>query len=142
VVSPVARPLPTQDNTEGFGPTIPVFEWAKTFHALDRTATLIRQKILRIKEVTAVLVQVFVLQCKVLENDRNHVLKALEITEKCTGINWTVSTSVYYVHFQRCVSSIPFASISRIFKTYMLKWPATVSLLLEARNAYKMKVQI
>jgi hypothetical protein len=25
----------------GFEPTIPVFEWAKTFHALDRAATVI-----------------------------------------------------------------------------------------------------
>jgi hypothetical protein len=24
----------------GFGPTIPVFKWAKTFHALDRAATV------------------------------------------------------------------------------------------------------
>jgi hypothetical protein len=49
---PVARPLPTQDNTNtertqtsmppvGFEPTIPVFEMAKTFHASDRAATVI-----------------------------------------------------------------------------------------------------
>jgi hypothetical protein len=25
----------------GFGPTFPVFEWAKTFHALDSAATVI-----------------------------------------------------------------------------------------------------
>jgi hypothetical protein len=27
----------------GFKPTIPVFEWAKTVHALDRVATVISQ---------------------------------------------------------------------------------------------------
>jgi hypothetical protein len=47
---PVARPLPahTTSRTEtsmpqvGFEPTIPVFERAKTVHALDRAATGIR----------------------------------------------------------------------------------------------------
>jgi hypothetical protein len=48
---PVARPLPKQNtNTEvtqtsmsrvGFESTIPVFERAKIFHALDRAATVI-----------------------------------------------------------------------------------------------------
>jgi hypothetical protein len=49
---PVARPLPTQDKQRenkrrqasiplaGFEPTIPVFKRAKTFHALDRAATV------------------------------------------------------------------------------------------------------
>jgi hypothetical protein len=52
VISPAARPLPTQDNTYieethtsmrrvGFEPTIQVLEWAKKFHALDRAATVI-----------------------------------------------------------------------------------------------------
>jgi hypothetical protein len=51
---PVARPLPTHRTTQtrnkgtqtsmpqvGFEPTIPVFEWAKTVHALDSAATVI-----------------------------------------------------------------------------------------------------
>jgi hypothetical protein len=50
---PVARPLPTQENTnteetrtdiyasKGFEPTIPAFEWAKTFHFLDCAVTVI-----------------------------------------------------------------------------------------------------
>jgi hypothetical protein len=51
---PVARPLPTHRTTQtqnkrtqtsmpqvGFEPTIPVFEWAKTVHVLDRAATVI-----------------------------------------------------------------------------------------------------
>jgi hypothetical protein len=51
---PVARPLPTHRTTQaqnkrtqtpmpqmGFEPTMPVFEWAKTVHALDRAATVI-----------------------------------------------------------------------------------------------------
>jgi hypothetical protein len=51
---PVARPLPTHRTTQtqnkckktsmhgvGFEPMIPVFEWAKTVHALDRAATVI-----------------------------------------------------------------------------------------------------
>jgi hypothetical protein len=48
---PVARPLPTQDNTNrinagnraslGFESTIPVFEQAMTFHALDRADAVI-----------------------------------------------------------------------------------------------------
>jgi hypothetical protein len=51
---PVARPLPTHRATQtqnkrtqtsmprvGFEPTIPVFEWAKTVHALDRASTVI-----------------------------------------------------------------------------------------------------
>jgi hypothetical protein len=49
---PVARPLPTHDNTNrintqismpwvGFESTIPVFERVKTGHALDRAATVI-----------------------------------------------------------------------------------------------------
>jgi hypothetical protein len=43
----VARPLPTHRTTQtsmprvGFEPTIPVFERAKTVHALDRAATVI-----------------------------------------------------------------------------------------------------
>jgi hypothetical protein len=45
---PVARPLPTHRRTQtqipmprvGFEPTIPVFERAKTVHALDRAATV------------------------------------------------------------------------------------------------------
>jgi hypothetical protein len=49
-VQPVARPLPTQGNTNieetrtdilvGSEPTIPVFEWAKAFYALDRSVTV------------------------------------------------------------------------------------------------------
>jgi hypothetical protein len=54
-MSHVARPLPTQDNTNtekrgqtfmprvGVEPTIPVFERTKTCHALDRVATIIGQ---------------------------------------------------------------------------------------------------
>jgi hypothetical protein len=51
---PVARPLPTHKTTQtqkkrtqpsmtrvGFEPTISVFEWAKTVHALDCAATVI-----------------------------------------------------------------------------------------------------
>jgi hypothetical protein len=47
---PVARPLPTQTQNKrrytsmpsvGLEPTIPVFERAKTFHDLDRAATVI-----------------------------------------------------------------------------------------------------
>jgi hypothetical protein len=51
---PVARPLPTQRTTRtynkrtqtympcvGFEPTIPVFERARTVHALDRALTVI-----------------------------------------------------------------------------------------------------
>jgi hypothetical protein len=51
---PVARPLPTYRTTQtqnkrtqtsmprvGFEPTTPVFEWAKTFHALDRAGTVV-----------------------------------------------------------------------------------------------------
>jgi hypothetical protein len=51
---PIARPLPIQGTTQtqnkrtqtttprvGFEPTIPVFEMAKTVHALDRAATVI-----------------------------------------------------------------------------------------------------
>jgi hypothetical protein len=51
---PVARPLPTHRTTQtvnkrtqacmprvGFEPTIPVFERAKTVHALDRAASVI-----------------------------------------------------------------------------------------------------
>jgi hypothetical protein len=43
-ISPVARPLPAQDNTQkkrgvGFEPTIAVQERAKTVHALDRAAS-------------------------------------------------------------------------------------------------------
>jgi hypothetical protein len=50
---PAARPLPTQDSTNigkhgqtsitrvGFEHTVPMFELAKTFYALDRTATVI-----------------------------------------------------------------------------------------------------
>jgi hypothetical protein len=53
VISPVARPLPMQENTNteesgqtsmprvGFEPTIPVFERAKTFDALERAATVV-----------------------------------------------------------------------------------------------------
>jgi hypothetical protein len=49
---PVARPLPTHKTTRtqksmprvGFEPTIPVFERAKTVHALDCAATVIGQK--------------------------------------------------------------------------------------------------
>jgi hypothetical protein len=53
VISSVARPLSIQDNTAhnkrrqttmprvGFKSTISVFERAKTFHALDRAATVI-----------------------------------------------------------------------------------------------------
>jgi hypothetical protein len=45
VISPVASPLPTQDNTNmpgvGFEPTIPLFKRAKTFRALDRAAAVI-----------------------------------------------------------------------------------------------------
>jgi hypothetical protein len=54
VDQPVARPRPTHRTTKtqnnhtqtsmprvGFEPTIPVFERAKTIHALDRTATVI-----------------------------------------------------------------------------------------------------
>jgi hypothetical protein len=50
VVSPVARPLPTQDTEEtrtdihclvGFEPTILVFERANTFYVIDRAATVI-----------------------------------------------------------------------------------------------------
>jgi hypothetical protein len=50
---PVARPLPAHRTTQtqikstqtsisrvGFDPTIPVFEWAKTIHALDGAVTL------------------------------------------------------------------------------------------------------
>jgi hypothetical protein len=58
-ISPVARPLPTHRTTEtqikcrqtsrprvGFEPAIPVFEWEKTFHALDRAATVIGHNII------------------------------------------------------------------------------------------------
>jgi hypothetical protein len=51
---PVARPLPTHRTTQTqnkrtqtsiprvvFEPMIPVFEWTKTIHALDRAATVI-----------------------------------------------------------------------------------------------------
>jgi hypothetical protein len=51
---PVARPLPTHRTAQtqnkrtqpsmprlGFEPTIPAFEWAKTVHTSDRTATVI-----------------------------------------------------------------------------------------------------
>jgi hypothetical protein len=47
---PVARPIPTQTQNKrkqtsmpwvGFEPTIPLFEQAKTFHALDRAVTVI-----------------------------------------------------------------------------------------------------
>jgi hypothetical protein len=43
---PVAKPLPTQTQTEinalsGLEPTIPVFEREETFHALGRTANMI-----------------------------------------------------------------------------------------------------
>jgi hypothetical protein len=51
---PLARPLPTYRTTQtqnnrtqifmhrdGFEPTIPVFEQAKTVHAIDRAATVI-----------------------------------------------------------------------------------------------------
>jgi hypothetical protein len=50
---PIARPLPTQDNTNtekrcqasmprvGFEPATPMFERAKLGHALDRSANLI-----------------------------------------------------------------------------------------------------
>jgi hypothetical protein len=42
---PIARPLPTQTQTYihpvGFENTIPVFERAKTVHALDRAAIVI-----------------------------------------------------------------------------------------------------
>jgi hypothetical protein len=51
---PVARPLPAHRTTQTqnkptqtsmpqveFEPTIPVFEWAKTVHTLDRAATVI-----------------------------------------------------------------------------------------------------
>jgi hypothetical protein len=31
----------------GFQPTIPVFKWAKTFHALDSAATVIGSKIIK-----------------------------------------------------------------------------------------------
>jgi hypothetical protein len=52
VISPIARPLLIQDSTNteetrtdmplvGLEPTIPVFKRAKTFHTLDRAATLI-----------------------------------------------------------------------------------------------------
>jgi hypothetical protein len=52
LISPVAKPLPTQDNlnTEetrifmprvGFEPMIPVFEREKTGHALDRAVAVI-----------------------------------------------------------------------------------------------------
>jgi hypothetical protein len=54
VNQPFARPLPTHKTTQtqnertptsmprvGFETTIPVFEWAKTVHALDRAATVI-----------------------------------------------------------------------------------------------------
>jgi hypothetical protein len=55
MISPVAKSLPIQDNTNKeetqtsmprvrFKPTIPVFEWAKTCHALDRVATAIGYK--------------------------------------------------------------------------------------------------
>jgi hypothetical protein len=50
MISPVARPLPTQDNTNteetqismqvGFEPRIPVFETTMTFRALDRVASV------------------------------------------------------------------------------------------------------
>jgi hypothetical protein len=48
---PVAMPIPTDRTAQtqrrrtqpqgGFETTIPVFEWAKTIHALDRSATVI-----------------------------------------------------------------------------------------------------
>jgi hypothetical protein len=52
---PIARPIPTNRTQRqnkrtqtsmpqvGFEPTIPVFEWVKTVHALDRAATVIGQ---------------------------------------------------------------------------------------------------
>jgi hypothetical protein len=57
VISFVARPLPTHDNTNreggqtstpplGFEPTIPVFEGAKTSDALDRVVTVFGNKCL------------------------------------------------------------------------------------------------
>jgi hypothetical protein len=57
---PVARPLPTQENTHrekkqtsmprvGFEPTIPVFERPKTFHALNGEATMIGNENLKFK---------------------------------------------------------------------------------------------
>jgi hypothetical protein len=45
---PIARPLPDTNKYKqppmplvGFEPTIPAFERAKTFHALDRAATVV-----------------------------------------------------------------------------------------------------
>jgi hypothetical protein len=56
---PVARPLPTHRKTQtqnhrtqrsiprvGFEPTIPVFEWAKTVHALDALPLLSAEAII------------------------------------------------------------------------------------------------
>jgi hypothetical protein len=56
----VARPLPAQDNASteysqtsmrrvGFEPTSPEFERAKTFHAVDRAATVIGEIILKLE---------------------------------------------------------------------------------------------
>jgi hypothetical protein len=62
---PVARPLPTHRTTQtqnkctqtsmarvGFEPTIAVFERAKTVHALDFAATVIRTNHVRVHELT------------------------------------------------------------------------------------------
>jgi hypothetical protein len=49
-IKPIARPLPIQTENKrrqtsmpsvGFKPTMPVFKWAKTVHALDRVANVI-----------------------------------------------------------------------------------------------------
>jgi hypothetical protein len=62
---PVERPLPTQIKTQtqhkhkqtsiplvGFEFTTPVFEWAKTVHALDRAATVIDSLFLHASFIT------------------------------------------------------------------------------------------
>jgi hypothetical protein len=57
---PVARPLPTRDNTNtgnmqismprvGFEPNISTSERAKIFHALDRAATVIGKSLIKLK---------------------------------------------------------------------------------------------
>jgi hypothetical protein len=60
VINPVATPLPTQDDTNteergqssmprvGYKPKISVFEQAKTFHAVDRTPTVMDSVLLKI----------------------------------------------------------------------------------------------